>query len=951
VIFAGVIVAALVGDSFFPPQQMSPGADTAIIGKCLEIAIAIVSIIVPLLILVIEFYGREAGVTDLIIWRAGVLRHVFLVLATLLFVALAYARSAAYQAHYKDYFPSAIVSGSLALTLGVVAETAWFARRTIVSLKNEAIYDALEQRLAVQLRKSIDHELDHRLGRRTVEKLARQYAVLISPIGRYVARQEVALTADTSGVVTDIRLDKLESFCAGVTTTMSGKEVKAYLTRSLHDQVQQGQPVAYVPRTEQVPHRLEKTLRSALIVTPARPRGPDLKPTLDHLKDMTVRAIQDLSEGAFERLLSLYMSVAAFHTELVSATGSEAPPPASIADLFAEWPFVRFLERDLDVIIEDAVRSPSRVFIHRTADLLYYLAVHALHRKDARIFRFATELFQAMYRHAHRAHDARGKDLVYLYVAQQLADLVLVPMLNETPPEPERVNEAKNYLRLLTGAIVALAKMSVDAKDKDFFIKMVGAGEEMLTYYHPAPGLWQDQYRSLTKIHESAPGTEERERALQKQEAVEFLTNLNSNHEQEWRETIFVIGAYVVNGRDQGVLDDDLSRGLVHTLLPKFADLHELFSAFSSAMCNQYGWVMFDRMPTTKRVGFIDTEGKYYLFYSLVGIRLAGVAGIPETPLQSESFARHDVDRIKASCEHIVKNARKWSWLTRTPVQQVANDFVSFNEQIVTAREARQEASVVKSDLCKDTLALFAERAVAAAQGTSALRYWLEEYEALSEVEELPTEDRETISRGALEEKATFVGNEFSGVAAQLGTFMGEAVASAFDSCILQRLLRTAKDAARPRAMALADAMPAACHWLEGTSSSAGLIVVPVQTTATALHALPGFLYPEAIDDGRPSRMVHGFYGAIPILAVRDDIVGENILAIDLARACRVVLTPPLTEVRTLDDQEIQDMTKKDPKLTERILRLRVWARAWQYFKLERIGSEGLVVVELAGDL
>lgn len=206
------------------------------------------------------------------------------------------------------------------------------------------------------------------------------------------------------------------------------------------------------------------------------------------------------------------------------------------------------------------------------------------------------------------------------------------------------------------------------------------------------------------------------------------------------------------------------------------------------------------------------------------------------------------------------------------------------------------------------------------------------------------------ISRGTHWEKADFVGSQLPDSAAQLGTSLGEAVARAFDSTVLERLLTTAKCAAPPRAMDLAGAMPAARHWLEGTAPSAGLIVVPVQTTATALHALPEFLYPEAIDDGRPSRMVHGFYGAIPILMARDDILGKNILAIDLARACRVLVTPPLTEVRTLDDEEIQDMTKKDPKLTERILCLRVWARVWQYFKFERIGRQGLLVVQLAGD-
>jgi hypothetical protein len=201
-----------------------------------------------------------------------------------------------------------------------------------------------------------------------------------------------------------------------------------------------------------------------------------------------------------------------------------------------------------------------------------------------------------------------------------------------------------------------------------------------------------------------------------------------------------------------------------------------------------------------------------------------------------------------------------------------------------------------------------------------------------------------------LEEKAIFVGNELSGLAAQLGTFMGETVASDFDGHVLQRLLRTAQGAAQPGPMALADAMPAACRWLQRTALSAGLLVVPVQRSATALHALPEFLYPEAVDTERPSRMVHGFYGAIPILAVRDEIVGENILAIDLARACRVVVTPTLTEVQTPDDQEIQDMTKKDPKLTERILRLRVRVCVWQYFKFDSISRQGLLVVQLAGD-
>ena len=949
-ILGAVIVGAVVGEALFPPQQVSSEAATAIIGKCLEITIAIVGIIVPLLILVIEFYGREAGVTDLIIPKAGVLQHVALVLGALLFVALAYARTAALEDFYKEHFPAAIVSAAMVGTLAILIETALFARRTISSLRSEAIYDALEHKLFAQLRQSVDHELDHRLGRRTVEKLARNYAVLIHPIGRYVARQEVALTADTSGVITDIRLDKLESFCAGVTTTMHGKEVKAYLTRSLYDQVQHGQPVAYVPRTEEHPDKLERQLNSALIVGAARPRQPDLKPTLDHLRDMTVRAIEELSEGIFEQLLLLYMSVAEFHTELVSATGSQAPPPASLADFHPEWPFVRFLERDLDVVIDHAIRSESHVFISRTASCLYYIARDALDGKDPRMFQLATGLFQTIYRHAQVAQNARAKDLVELYLTDQLATFALVPALESTRPDPEPVKEVKRFLQILTRAIIELARACVDFKDAQGFANMVRAGEELLERYHPRPQLRQELFSALTSVERAPEGTADHQRAVERQANVGYLLNLEHTFATEWKDTVFLLGAYIVDLYDRGALEQNSTDAFLDIVFPKLMDPATLLHAFSAVVMPPYQRTLFDRMEDTRRAQPLDPQRKYYLFYIFLGTTLLELIDIPESQYEPAFLSACHVDRIRDAAEHIGSNKLKWLWLTGPFFDLDISRFVSFHERTLTSKEDRLQEELVRSDLSEATVGLFAERALAAARGTSALRYWLDEYEALSEVDQLPAEERETISRHVLEEKATFVGKELSGAAAQLGTFMGEQVASAFDASVLHRLLKTAQGAAQPRAMALADAMPASCHWVKQTAPSAGLLVVPVQRTATALHALTEFLYPEGMDGERPSRMVHGFYEGIPVLAVRDNVVGDRILAIDLSQVCSIAVTTPLTEVRILTDQEIQSLMEESPELTERILRLRVRARAWQYFKFERIDSGGLLVVQLVGD-
>jgi hypothetical protein len=950
VIAVAVIVAAVVGEWAFPPKQMTPGADAEIIGRCVEIMIAIVGIIVPLLILVIEFYGREARVTNLVIHETGVLQHVVLVLLGLLFSALVFARTAAYQGYYEGYFPSAMVSGALVGTLALVAETGLLAWRTIMSLRVEAVFQALDQRLSSQLQESVDYELEHRLGRRSVEKLARQHAVLIHPIARYVARQEVALVAHTSGVVTDIRLDRLESFCAGVTTTMSGKEVKAYLTRSVHDQVEQGQPIAYVPRSEQDPDGLQETLNSAFMVAPARPRGPDLKPTLDLLRDMTVGAIQDLSEGIFEQLVGVYVSVCQFHTELLSATGSEAPPPASLADFRPEWPFVILIERDLDVIIDHAVRSQSHVFIDRIAGNLYYIASSALHARDPRMFRFAVERFQALHRYSQAAKAKRGVELTRLYLTGQLADFDVVPALDKTPPDASAVSEVKRYLAILEHAIVELADTSVDYRDPQGFAQTIRDGEELLERYYPRPQLHQDLFAAMKTVQNTSEESPEHQDAVETRAAIDYLLRLKQIHAEEWTQTVFVIGAYIVDLYRQGSVEEDTCAAFMRPILNKPTDLSGLFKALSGALSEEYRWTVFDGMQDTKRAQWIDTQAKYYLLYCLLGIRLSRIVGLPGQPFQSESFGPHDVDVVRARCKEMVEDPRKWAWLTGPTSREDVDAFVRFHEQIVATREERREESIILSELSEEAVALFSSRAHAAARERSAMRYWLERYQALSEVDELPREDCEAISRAVLEDKSTFAERGRSDIAAQLGTFLGEAVAAGLDTCILQALLGTGDGRKAKRPMAPGDALAAARHWLQQTSSSVGLIVVPVRTTATVLHALPEFQYPEAVDEAGPIRTVHGFYGAKPILAVRDDIVGENIVVIDLARACRVLVTSPRTEVRTLSDREIESMMEEKPELTERTPRLRVWARAWQYFKLERVNRDGLLVVQLAGE-
>lgn len=945
VIAAVGVVAALVGGFFFPPEHMSPGAETAIIGKCVEVNIAVVGIIVPLLILVIEFSGREAGVTDLIMENSGVLRHVVLVLVALAIVVLAYARTAAYEAHCEGCLRAATVSAALAGTLAIVAETARFARRTIASLNSEAIYDALKHRLTTQLQKSVDHELDHRLGRRMVEEMAREHAVPTRPIGRYVARQEVALTADTTGLVTDIRLDKLQAFCTGLTTAMRGKDVKAYLTVSLHDQVQQGQPIAYVPRAQEDPNKLEETLNSAMIVTSARPRAPELRPALDHLRDMSVRAIQELSEGAFERLLSLYMSVADFHTELVSATGSEAPSPASLADFFPEWPFIRLVERDLDVVIDHAVRSESYVYTSRIASYLYYIARGALDSRAPRMFQLATGLFQAIYKRAQAAQNARAKDLVDLYMIDQLAMFGLVPALENT--EPESVAEVRRFLQILTCAIIGLAKASIDFKDLQGFANTVRAGEQLLEHYHPRPQLQRELFSAIARVETTPEGTVEHEHAVEREANIDYLLRLEDTYATEWKDMVFLLGAYVVDLHDRGVLEERSTEALLKIVTPEFTDPAALLHALSAAVSPPYQMTLFDYMEDRRRTQPFVPQRKYYLLYTLLGTALPEFAYIQESQHEVAFLSPYHVAKIRDAADHLEENRHKWLRITGVDFELHVKRFVSFHERMLTNQENRQQEEMIRSDLSKATVALFDSRARAAARETSAMRHWLEEYQALFEVDALPDEEREVISRGMLEEKATFVSNEQAAFATQVGKQLGQAVADGFDSELLGRLLDAAKDGAQPRTMPLPRALAAAHHWAEQTVTSMALLVVPART-APSLLRLAGFLYPEGIADDHPTRALYGFYQSMPILAVRDQVVGNCVLGIDFARACTVAVTAPEIEVRTLTDQEIETKMQEDPDLSERTLRLRVWVAVWQHFKFESIDNQGLLLLQLA---
>jgi hypothetical protein len=950
VIAIAVVVGWLLGEWAFPPTQISPGADTAILGRCLEILIAVVGIIVPLLILVIEFYGREARVTDLIIQRSGALRHVLLSLSGLVLAVLAFARTAGYQGHYAGYFPSRTVCAVMAGTLGIVVETGLFARRAVLSLGEEGIYTALGQRLRLELQRSVDWELDHRLGRLTVEQVARDNQVVVSAVGRYVARQEVALLAHASGTVTDVRLDRLERFCAGIGATMRGKEIKAYLSRSLYDPVREGEPIAYVPQGVEHGGMLAARLDGALIITSAPRREPSLKPALDHLRDATVRALQEASEAAFERLLNVYVMVAEFHTRLVAATGAEAPPPWGLGDLFPEWRFVILIERDLDVVIDHAVGSQSRVFVDCIAANLYYIASGALHTRDPRMFRFAVERFQALHWCSQAAEAKRGVELTRLYLTGRLADFDIVPAFEEGPPDATRVSEVKRYLAILEGAIAQLAKTAIDFGHADSFAQTIRDGEELLEHYHPRPQLYSDLFAASTAVEDTRPESPEHQDAAERRAAIDYLLRLREIHAEEWTQTVFVIGAYILERYQQGSTGQGTCGALMKPVLDRLSDLSVLFRALSVALSQEYRWTIFDQMQESKRAQWINPQAKYYLLYCLLGIHLARIVPMPEQPFQSESFGPHDVDAIRRTSQGIMDDHAKWAWLTGPTSREEVEKFVSFHEEIAASREQRRDQRIILSDLSQDTIALFSSRAHAAARDSSAMRYWLERYQALLQVDELAPAESELISRATWEDKATFTERERSDAAAQLGAFLGDAVAAALDARLLQALLRAREGYKPKRPLALGHAMATARHWLERRSSSTGVIVVPVGRTATILHTLPDFSYPEAVQGTHPARLLHGFYGTIPILAVRDDIMRDNILAIDVGEACRALVTPPRSEVRTPTDREIESLMDAQPNLTERVLRVRVWTRCWQRLKLEDIDSEGLFVVQLPGE-
>jgi hypothetical protein len=328
VIVTILMAATGVFDYIFPsfPTELRQGIQIEnTVATSAEVLAAISGLVLPIIILFVEFYGRmvssilgrylkHAGLLTIMLWSLFVTVLNILTLAATQLRLIPCPQVAA-----------GVLFILVALTMGVIIEVMLVVRRTVgVASLEEALLNLLRERLDDLILRSFEEELDYRLGRSRFIRILDELRIGRVPLIQPQLNQMTEILSVRGGIFRDVDLRKLEEFVESVRQTATYREERQPIlfNKLPGDLVRQGEPIAYMSSLADS-RGLQKKLQRCLIIKYDTGRTEDPRLFLDQLKDLTINAAEQHIESRFESLFDLYARALELNAELIE------PPPAS----------------------------------------------------------------------------------------------------------------------------------------------------------------------------------------------------------------------------------------------------------------------------------------------------------------------------------------------------------------------------------------------------------------------------------------------------------------------------------------------------------------------------------------------------------------------------------------------------------------------------------------------
>lgn len=904
-----------------------------ILASLLEYISAITGIVIPVVLLIVEFVGREASsVIDVYLDKLGIKKTTAFVLSILGVETLAIwgSRAGIISNPTSLFYGTCLL---ILLNLAALWETWQVIRKLRDSTSTVFLTNALMTALKKEVVKSQKEQVKYRLGQLAHVNLCNTLNLDTKSIAK--PQNTIAILSPVSGVIQDVHITRFRRFAENLQGHIQDKPLsRACVVQFIGNSVIEGTPLAYVhmENTEHFESLREMLLRSVRIkVTPRK--GGEIERLLSQVKQITESAIRYSNEELLINILDVYLYIFELSKEL-------PPPPPSVTLPFG--PFQGWYVTTLAIShLRDFVEVAAAIENYKPLSQISYTIVQIAKSMIAyaniyvnESFQNVLDLFSTLYLVAKKHENEYGITVSSRDLTGELIQKWTIT-LKDSIDDSQAVKNLYEVLTIILGTLSNLVREAIDQSDASTLETLLSQmkPDELLAYYHLIGSLHQRRFQLSYTLRytpeDVLPDTEEQLRRLT------VITNIPTDVKEFFAQLIFVISSYILDCYNKNVLNADNTKSLLRVIKPYWGSFSQCLSLFIKLIDTRspLDWELFNRQPDTKRVDWENSESKFYLFYCLFGI--IALADEQDTKHPNIPLSQHQLIQIEAISKQIATSAQIWSdilEISSSLLAEKAEEFINLNKQMNKIWQDKQEEQITKASLDSSKLDAFEESLTDAFCTHVGLSRLLGHYGRVEESDKVNGARSFQIKRRG--EKRFFTtlhpDLEFS---SQLGKQYGAQLANSVERYVLKTWIAKGYTlSSRKDWNTLAPYFERALSRFEKTGLRATLILLPIDLQWETLNHTPGFVNRYEISSEERAELqgldIRGFYKQIPIAQWLDADTYPHILVVDLENAGRLFLEKPKASIYPLSESDFEQIQTKYPEQTREELELSVFAEA-----------------------
>lgn len=677
-----------------------------VLSSYMDYLAAIVGIVIPLIILIVEFLGRDySEVIDLYLRRTGILWTAVWALLVLGLHAISMLVIRQNLTSVDEFYLYILVL-LLLLDLAVLALVVGSLKSVRNFLSNESrlkafldwVVQEVEKDLFIELRvryfSIYEKQLKQHVGLTGASSLSEDYG------------SAIPLRAKKTGRITDIRLSEWKNLRELTNQKSSVNQVEVGSASSfINKEVSRGDQIVFIEEslvTE--PDRLQRWLDRSLRIgkKPVVERG-DIERILGHLKQRTLAAAREEDDELFTRFLDVYVGILDVTTQFY------APPIDPIfGGLFPGWVVTRIARQQLTDIIDAAARSRNKQLINLVAPRIRITIETMIDRSDV----FVSEslgkllhLFSRMYSSSAQSDNEVGMNQSHVQLTDNVIDYTWKGKFADFYSDETALRNLKQILESILQVLADITNGMINSYDSDGLGELLNKLQpgELLSWWTPTTGRIHLERWNL--IAEKPRSTAEEQEHLSTELRVrESALSVRDEVEGFFDDLVFVASSYVVEGYDRGAFDA--------VQVQRFLDIFHRYSARLDVEKSVHilltlpkdlrpRWYLFNRSPDTERGFSGGYENKLFLFYCLRGLQMLAVDR-HQMKAPAVDLPGHILMRIDIACNTIASSAQKWSPILNIDGQGIpalAERFSAFNHQMAQRPQTEAAAEEVDAPL------------------------------------------------------------------------------------------------------------------------------------------------------------------------------------------------------------------------------------------------------------